>query len=216
MTASENLKGCMAFMVVKAPIPGKVKSRLAGTVGDEKAAEIYRKLVLEEVKVLRDPKIPLTVLYHPMGMESAIRDMVGSGLVLKPQRGEDLGERLQNGFLDLFEYGFDRVVALSSDVPELTKGTVLEAFASLDDNDAVIGPCPDGGYYLIGFRTLTFRPEALTRVDMGTDRTASETLEALKGLKVKILPELSDIDTLEDLKEFNERRRENLYGESDL
>lgn len=216
MEKEQDLTGCMAFMVVKAPIPGLVKSRLATKVGNDRAAEIYRKLVMEEVKVLRDAKIPLTILYHPRGMETAVREMVGDGLVIKPQRGSDLGERLQNGFLDLFENGPDRVIALSSDVPELTEDIVLDAFGSLKDNDAVIGPCTDGGYYLIGFSTLTFRPEALTNVNMGTERTASETLEVLKGSKVHLLPTLSDIDTIEDLRSFNERRRQKADGKDDL
>jgi hypothetical protein len=123
--------------------------------------------------------------------------MVGSGTVLRPQRGADLNERLLNGFLELFEEGFDKVAAISSDVPELTGNVLAEAFGSLSGNDAVLGACTNGGYYLIGFRTLTFRPESLTGVEMGTDRTASETLRALQGLKVHILPTLSNIDAME-------------------
>ncbi len=205
MTSEENLNGCMAFMVVKAPIPGQVKSRLAASVGDEAASEHYRAFVKKEVSALRRDDLPLTILYHPPGSERAVIGMVGSGIILKPQRGADLGERLLNGFLDLFENGYDRVLALSSDVPELTSEIVLKAFGSLMENDAVIGPCTDGGYYLLGFRTLSFRTEALTGFPMGTDTTASKTLSLLSGLKVHVLPTLSDMDTMDDLRGFIER-----------
>jgi rSAM/selenodomain-associated transferase 1 len=188
----------MAFIVVKAPVPGQVKSRLAFTVGDEVAASLYRSMSARIVKTFVGAGIPLTIAYHPPDSERMIKEVYGDDIPLIPQRGSDLGERLKNAFKDLLS-DHERVVAISSDVPEIEPKTVIDALASLHTSDAVIGPCPDGGFYLIGFTAASFREEAFEGIPWSTEVAAVSVLWKLKGLHVSLLPELNDIDSVEDL-----------------
>lgn len=197
--------GCAAFIVVKAPVPGMVKTRLASSIGNEAACEVYRIIARGMVDSLKRSGIPLMLAFYPQGSEEMIEDAFGCDIPRIPQRGSNLGERLCNAFSDLFESGMDRVVAISSDVPELSPGIVSEALEALRSYDAVIGPCPDGGFYLIGFRKEAFDPRSLNGQSWGSASVLDETMERLSGIKVHVLPPVHDIDTLEDLGAFVER-----------
>jgi len=118
-----------------------------------------------------------------------------------PQHGRDLGERMKNGFLDGFAKGYKRVVLIGSDIPDLPKNSIEEAFQSLEETDAVIGPAFDGGYYLIGFRQSAFSSQVFEEINWGTATVFDETMKKLKRLRrsVHTLPRLRDIDTVEDL-----------------
>jgi len=98
--------------------------------------------------------------------------------------------------------GFDRVALIGSDIPDLTLGVVEEAFLSLKEKDAVIGPAYDGGYYLIGFKEKTFSPQVFQGIAWGTKSVFGETVKKLKRFRrtVHTLPYQRDIDTVEDLK----------------
>ncbi|MDG6225189.1 MAG: TIGR04282 family arsenosugar biosynthesis glycosyltransferase [Candidatus Thermoplasmatota archaeon] len=204
---------CAAFIVVKAPVPGGVKTRLASSIGDEAACEVYRIIARGMVDSLKRSGIPLMLAFYPRGSEEMIEDAFGCDIPRFPQRGSNLGERLCNAFSDLFESGMDRVVAISSDVPELSPGIVSEALDALRSYDAVIGPCPDGGFYLIGFKKEAFYPEALRGQSWGSSSVLDETMKRMSGLHVHVLPPVYDIDTLEDLRAFVERGGHDLVRE---
>ena len=122
-----------------------------------------------------------------------------------PQRGRDLGERMKNGFLDTFTRGFEKVVLIGSDIPDLPLSFVEEAFTSLSEMDAVIGPSFDGGYYLIGFTKGAFLPRVFEGIAWGTEKVFKSTIQILTDEKRKlyVLPRWRDIDTIEDLKDLS-------------
>ena len=120
------------------------------------------------------------------------------------ERGGDLGERMATAFADAFAAGSRRVALAGSDVPELTRERVGEAFSALDDHDMALGPAADGGYYLVALARP--RPALFEGVAWSTERVLAETLEraAAAGLRVRLLGTLRDVDTPEDARRFAE------------
>jgi rSAM/selenodomain-associated transferase 1 len=116
--------------------------------------------------------------------------------------GENLGERMKNGFLEAFSMNFKRVVLIGSDIPDLPLEFIEEAFTSLLEKDAVIGPSTDGGYYLIGFKDKSFSPRVFEGIPWSTKRVFEETMNVSKQeeLLVHTLQPLTEIDTIEDLR----------------
>ena len=123
---------------------------------------------------------------------------------------------MENAFTDSFSHGFGRVVLIGSDIPDLSAAVMEEAFLSLEENDAVIGPASDGGYYLIGFKASTFSAEIFRNIAWGTDSVFRATMEMFhdQGLRVHVLPEWDDIDTLDDLEALFMRNRDTGFRES--
>jgi len=109
---------------------------------------------------------------------------------------------MKNGFMGALAVNFKRVVLIGSDIPDLPLEFIEEAFRSLNENDTVIGPSFDGGYYLIGFKDKKFSPRAFKGIPWGTNRVFEDTMKILKreGLTVHTLQPRRDIDTIEDLK----------------
>jgi glycosyltransferase A (GT-A) superfamily protein (DUF2064 family) len=112
---------------------------------------------------------------------------------------------MRNGFIDGFAMGYKRVVLIGSDIPDLPMKYIEEAFKSLKEMDAVIGPAYDGGYYLIGFKDKTFSPQVFEGRAWGTKNVFDETMKKLKKFRrvVYTLPYQRDIDTVEDLRNLS-------------
>lgn len=121
------------------------------------------------------------------------------------QQGEDLGERMQSALADQFAQGKQRVVIIGSDCIELETYMIKEAFAVLENNDVVIGPASDGGYYLLGMRK--FLPTLFDNKEWSGDNLLMDTLLDLKKMNAKyyLLKTLNDIDTVEDLDSIGRR-----------
>ena len=192
---------CLLFFI-KDPEKGKVKTRLASAVGGEMAARLYKRFLLEMLSTLNKGTFLFYLCFYPADALEGLRNWFGKDYLYIPQRGEDLGERMKNGFMEAFDMTFERVVLIGSDIPDLPLEFIEEAFGSLNENDAVIGPSLDGGYYLIGFKDKKFSPRAFKRIPWSTDRVFEETMKILKreGLTVHTLQPRRDIDTIEDLK----------------
>ena len=122
------------------------------------------------------------------------------GVRLLPQEGDDLGERMADAFARAFARGARRVAIVGTDVPGVTRETVLAALSALDAADVALGPAEDGGYYLLALREP--RPELFAGIAWSTATVAAETRSraAASGLTVRELPALRDLDTLEDLR----------------
>jgi rSAM/selenodomain-associated transferase 1 len=191
---------CLLFFV-KNPEKGKVKSRLAADIGKKSALCVYKNLVTQMLSNLRRGTFPFYICFHPKRAEKSIKEWLGREYRYMPQRGNDLGERMRNGFIDGFAMGHGRVLLIGSDIPGLKIHDINEAFKSLKTMDAVIGPAYDGGYYLIGFREKTFFPQVFEGIAWGTKNVFAQTMKKLKRSRrvVYTLPHLSDIDTAEDL-----------------
>ena len=132
-----------------------------------------------------------------------MQQWLGSDNSVKPQGRGNLGERMQKAFEEAFNMGYERVLLVGSDCPGISVDTFEEAFEILANEDIVLGPATDGGYYLIGFRDQS-RP-IFKHIGWGTEKVLSETLDQIKAqqLTVGLLEELHDIDRPEDLAHLN-------------
>ncbi len=192
---------CLLFFI-KNPEKGKVKTRLASAIGDEMAVKLYRRFLLEMLSTLNRGTFLFYLCFYPGDSLNELKDWLGDHYLYAPQMGENLGERMKNGFMEAFSMNFKRVVLIGSDIPNLPLEFIEEAFNSLGEKDAVIGPSFDGGYYLIGFRDKTFSPEVFEGIHWSTEKVFEETMKVLEKerLTVHTLQLLRDIDTIEDLR----------------
>jgi len=187
------------LVFVKAPIPGKVKTRLATHVGEAEAAAFYRRLGKGVVDQVRDRGYRSVIFYAPADREDEVRSWLGDeGLEYRPQARGDLGRRMEEALAwALTQAG--KACVIGTDAPGVDREVVQGAFRALDDADAVVGPARDGGYYLLG---LTRPVPALFReIPWSTDRVLDRTLDRARrqGLRVRLLDERLDVDTADDL-----------------
>lgn len=185
------------IIFVKNPIEGEVKTRLASSLGDEKALEVYQQLLKITAGVAEDVNAEKLVSYSKYVEESD--DFDETIFDKSVQKKGDLGEKMKHAFRDGFDEGFNRIVLIGSDCPEITQSLIDEAFIELSEADSVIGPSDDGGYYLIGLSR--FIPEIFDDVEWSTSSVFSSTIKALDDLEATyhVLKKLNDIDTESDL-----------------
>jgi len=194
------------IIFVRDPQPGKVKTRLARSLGDNKAAEFYRlcaDTTLKETGQLSREVERYISFAEPVN-KYEIRRLAALGFKVAVQEGDSLGQRLGNAFGRFLGNGARKVIIVASDVPDLSARIITEAFSGLDNSDVIIGPCDDGGYYLIGMKEL--HEELFNGISWGTERVYQQTIDAVKenGLTVSQLPILIDIDTEADLRRWSE------------
>lgn len=190
---SENL----LLIFVKNIRLSKVKTRLAKTIGDKAAFEVYKHLVEiteQETKLLSD-KITVHVYFSEV-----IIDSKWPGKKKFVQEGRDLGERMKNAFKKGFEMGFKRVIGIGADLPDLKSDILLDALEILQKEQMVFGPAEDGGYYLLGMNKMVNC--VFEEKPWSTPQLLQLTLAQLQAQKISyhLLPQLNDIDTIEDLK----------------
>lgn len=188
------------FVMAKDPQAGRVKTRLCPPLDADTAARLYGCFLRDVLDLVAAvPGVDPVVAYTPPGAREAFARLTQGRFLLVPQAGFDLGARLEHTFRGLFDRGYDRVAAVSTDSPDLPREVLAEAFAGLDRAPVVMGPCPDGGYYLIGMSRLV--PELFREMPWSTERVVPETEARARrlGLEVARLPEWSDVDTADDL-----------------
>jgi rSAM/selenodomain-associated transferase 1 len=204
------LKEALVLMA-KAPREGKVKTRLLGALSPAEATRLYIAFLSDAFALMEDVKeererLTLALCYTPEGEEETFEEVEREGSLMIPQRGENLGERMTNCFDDLFALGFESVVVVGADSPTLPGEYVFDAFECFEnDDDVVIGPSEDGGYYLIGMRKLHER--IFEDIPWGGAGVLDATVERAKEaeLNLVLLPEWRDVDTPED---FERLKRE--------
>ena len=191
----------LLIIFLKVPKPGLVKTRLAASVGADRACEIYRRLV-EKLLVNLDSIDEIELRIAPDDGVSVCGDWVKKGWGLRPQGDGDLGARMSRAFEEAFQRGYDRVVAIGSDCPYVQVPHIKEAFSVLKQDDMVIGPATDGGYWLIGMRA--FYPELFHGIDWSTEAVLGQTLGLAKesGLSMNLMEILEDIDDEEAWKRY--------------
>jgi hypothetical protein len=188
------------FVMAKDPRAGQVKTRLCPPLTAETAARLYECFLLDVLDLVTGiPGVDPVVAFSPPGAREEFGRLSGGRHLLIPQQGADLGARLENSFRVLFQQGYDRVAAVSTDSPDLPAEYLQQAFARLEPARVVLGPCPDGGYYLIGLSGLV--PELFRGMPWSTERVVPETEARARGmgLTVTYLPEWHDVDTAADL-----------------
>ncbi len=184
------------LIFIRNPALGQVKTRLARTVGDAEALHIYHLLLAKTRVATLDAAVERWLWYSDFADSSDDWSQVNFQKMVQPSG--DLGERMEAAFQAAFANGAAQVVIIGSDCPDLT-GTILEsAFHALDTSDFVLGPVPDGGYYLLGMRQL--EPSLFQNIAWSTDTVRSTTLEriAAAGKNCTLLPMLTDVDTEQD------------------
>jgi len=177
------------------PELGKVKSRLAKTVGDETALEIYKFLLQKTQNISAKATSDKAVYYSVKVRKNDIWDE--NSYQKHQQVGQDLGFRMQHAFEQSFAAGYEKVLIIGSDLYDLTTENIENAFQKLDTNDVVLGPAEDGGYYLLGMKSL--EKNIFKNKNWGTQTVRAATLADLKDKKVHLLHELNDVDIFEDI-----------------
>lgn len=196
----------LLIIFVKNPVPGTVKTRIARTVGTEKATAVYRELLAYTQQVTSDwnghrTECRTAVYYGDFVNESDGWDGAEKFL----QTGADLGERMQHAFAEQFGAGAGRVVIIGSDCFDITADHIHRAFRALDTADVVIGPAADGGYYLLGMKKL--HPFLVENMPWSQPelRQLTELTLLQNGLTFERLDELSDIDVWADYEAHTNR-----------
>ncbi len=187
----------LLIIFVKNPELGKVKTRLAATIGPEGALEIYLKLLVHTSEITKALPVDKVVYYSDF-MDDY--DLFENHIYRKSvQEGIDIGVRMDRAFDASFAAGYDKVVLIGSDCYELTSEHINTAFKALDEQEVVLGPAHDGGYYLLGMTAMQsrlFRGKKWSTADVLLDTIIDLQRSALKYF---LLPTLSDVDYEEDL-----------------
>jgi rSAM/selenodomain-associated transferase 1 len=189
------------LLFTKAPIAGRVKSRLGDVVGQEMAAALHVAMIkdllanlhqyLDIITVYLDHLEPLPLPFDERAQFS-----------VRKQRGDNLGERMANAFDETFRQGIRSAIIIGSDLPYLTPSVLEGYFAKLLETAMVLGPTVDGGYYVIGFTRRSFNPSVFDNIEWSTNSVLGKTMNIAQdqGLSVFLGPRLRDIDTFDDLK----------------
>lgn len=196
------------LVFARVPELGKVKTRLAAAIGNERALAVYEKMLRDTLASIGEPtpETEIEVVWAPTAIANGevLRRAFGNR-TLAMQTGSTLGDRLAMAFSERFFFHRTRkIVTIGVDDPRLSRATIDHAFALLDSVDWVIGPATDGGYYLIGCRAPVFDAAVFHDVDWGTPTVLATTLQKIRdwGSTVALLPQRSDIDTVEDLQRY--------------
>ncbi|WP_281979580.1 TIGR04282 family arsenosugar biosynthesis glycosyltransferase [Tenacibaculum mesophilum] len=186
----------LLLIFTRNPELGKVKTRLAKTIGDEAALDIY-KFLLEHTKQVTQNLTCDKAVYYSVKIRK--NDIWDAPVYQKHQQeGSDLGVRMLNAFQQAFSTGYEKVVIIGSDLPDLTSEHINEAFEKLNSNDVVMGPAEDGGYYLLGMKKL--HANIFQNKDWGTSTVRKDTLNDLQNESVHLLETLNDVDVFDDIK----------------
>jgi len=195
----------LLIIFAKEPVPGQVKTRLCPPLAPEDAACLYQSFladILEEMEGLAG--LHLALAYSPAGAQAFFHNLVPAGVSLFPQEGADLGERMARAFDRGFAAGFATVLLRGSDTPDLPGAVVRQAAEVLAAGQAqvVLGPCPDGGYYLVGLGSP--QPDLFRGPAWSGAAVLHDTLELARRLSLAahLLPPWPDIDNCDDLASF--------------
>ncbi|WP_394332233.1 TIGR04282 family arsenosugar biosynthesis glycosyltransferase [Aquimarina aggregata] len=191
-------KDNLLMIFTRNPELGKCKTRLAATVGDQVALDIYTFLLEHTVQITKDLNVTKEVHYSQNKNDN---DLWEAAIYNKmEQSGSDLGKRMEYAFAAGFEKGYQNIIIIGSDMYDLNQIDLEHAFTTLKTHDYVIGPAEDGGYYLFGMKSLN--SQVFKNKIWGTDSVLKDTLEDLKKENIKLLEVRNDIDYYEDIKDI--------------
>lgn len=181
-----------------------VKTRLASSMGEDFALGLYSSFIKDILTMsgsVRADKI--IVIDGHYDAPTHLLDL-GTGYRMIRQKGEDIGIRMLNAFLQIFDLGYHRAVLIGSDSPDLPAELIEKAIISLITEDIVLGRSTDGGYYLIGFKKETCSAEYFSGISWSTPLVFQQTIKKIVESKksVSLLPDWIDIDDRGDLKLF--------------
>jgi rSAM/selenodomain-associated transferase 1 len=195
------IKRASIIIFTRYPLEGKVKRRLASTIGNYYAKEFY-KIISEQIingtKLIRDSY--KYVFYSDKNEKDLIKKWLGKSFIYSHQEGNDLGEKMTNAFHKVFSQGARKSIIIGTDIPDLSPHIIKEAIKKLDKTDIVIGPSKDGGYYLLGMKK--YYPSLFKNIKYSSSTVFSETVAIAEkiNLTYSTLELLQDIDTQDDIK----------------
>ena len=186
----------------KYPREGKVKTRLAKSYGDKFAVDFYRSCaehIFKECLKLIQNGVQVCVFYPDEKDKNEMLDWIPREFDLYNQIGSSLGDKITNALNFVFNKGADNALIIGTDIPDITSELIITGIDYLQNIDVVAGPSLDGGYYLLGMNQ--FYKNLFADVQWSTSSVLNQTLKNVnnENLKIKLLPELTDIDTDKDL-----------------
>lgn len=193
------MSDCPVIVFFKAPIRGTVKTRLAQDLGKDKTLELYRAFVADVVEKAETVGT-VSLFYAPAEHVVEAEKLVGRAGGLIVQMGDDLGEKMAGAFEYEFSRGAVCAILVGTDVPDVPVTLLREACEALEQNQAVIGPVRDGGYFLIGFRADAYSRACFQNIPWSTDRVCEKTLEIMSQNRIdcRVLSPWDDVDTQND------------------
>ncbi|MCB0456454.1 MAG: TIGR04282 family arsenosugar biosynthesis glycosyltransferase [Flavobacteriaceae bacterium] len=187
----------LLLIFTRNPELGKCKTRLAASIGNENALEIFKFLVSHTAKIALPVVADKYVYYADAIWENDLWD--ANIFHKRLQIGNDLGERMKGAFLQGFNDGYEKIIVIGSDLIDITTEAIETAFTTMQTHDFVIGPAQDGGYYLLGMKKM--KAQLFENKAWGTDTVLEATLQDLKDEKYIKLPVKNDVDLYEDIKD---------------
>lgn len=200
MSLENNNTAVMVF--TKFPAEGKVKTRLAKDMSSRFAASFF-KVCAEHTfdELLKVKRAGVDVfLFCPEDNEiDKVIEWTGNNFIYYSQHGSDLGIKMYNAFFTVFNKGYEKVIIVGTDSPDISSKIIQNAISLLENYDVVIGPANDGGYYLLGLKSKLV--DLFSGIKWSTKSVLDNTIEKLNNseLNYYMLDELTDIDTKEDL-----------------
>lgn len=189
----------LLLIFTRNPELGKGKRRLAATIGDQAALDIYKFLLNHTVSITKNLYAEKQVYYSEEIWENDIWD--NQKFDKKIQIGDDLGDRMANAFQEGFQNDYQKIIIIGSDMLDLSQENLENAFKALEKNDFVVGPADDGGYYLLGMKK--FMPELFKNKTWGTETVLKDTLADLEHESTELLESKNDVDYYEDIKDID-------------
>ncbi|GBE06415.1 MAG TPA: glycosyltransferase [Nitrospirae bacterium] len=193
------------IIFARTPVKGKVKTRLKPYLSPGKILRLYRSFIKDTVSACARIKGADRLMGCTPSMDDPFFDELSGACNLKRfnQKGETLKDRIVNAFEDHFKLGYKEIVLIGSDSPTMPPEYIRKAFSELKKNDLVIGPCFDGGLYLIGARRNKLRG-VFRNIRLGTGEDVTVLLGKISRLNIRafLLPFWYDVDTVEDLRFF--------------
>jgi hypothetical protein len=191
-------------IMAKYPEEGKVKTRLVPPLTYRQATGLYEAVLLDTIETISklDACYKKVIFYYPENEGTYFNDITGPDWLVLPQSGKDLGERLKNAFLEFEEDG-SRVMIIGSDSPVLPVQYLIDSGDLLSDNDIVLGPTEDGGFYSIAIKDIsrTFIEDIFKNIKWSTSHTLSDIVENIKIVNKKFAlgGRWYDVDTSKDI-----------------
>jgi hypothetical protein len=187
-------------LIILAKFPHKdyVKTRLIRYLTDDERLKLYTSLLENTINKLKDIQgVDSFIAYSPRNTQNYFSKFE---LGLFPQSEGDIGERMFNALSRILTGGYQKAVLVGVDIPDISSTMVLKAFELLSDYDIVFGPARDGGYYLVGLKTLI--KEIFEGIEWSTEKTLKQSIKKAMagGYSVVLTEMLLDIDTIEDVK----------------
>ena len=194
-------------LLVRHPLPGQVKSRLAHDIGRENACDLYKAMVADALVNIKSSCLPLFLFHDGLQQAGLPANWLAAAKGVYRQEGETLGERMSGAFARLFANGVQKAILVGSDIPGIDVPLLQSAVDALDSSAVVFSPAFDGGYCLVAFRKESYCDNIFRNIPWSTEHVLKNTLEVCRAenLSYTLLDYRQDIDNLQDLLAYRRR-----------